>query len=276
MPAADLPELVNPVKARMQAGEVSLGMIVRLARSGDVVRIAKSSGHDFVFIDAQHSLFSLETIGHLAQVGLGCGTAVLVRARSCDDPDISLMLDNGVTGIIFPDVNTAEEARRAVDACKFAPIGKRSVAGFYPNFDCRPLPLAHSVRVLNEATLVVCMIETREGLANVEEIAAVAGVDVVHVGCNDLLAAMGKPGAFGDAEVVAAVERVIAAAARQGKFAGLGGERDLERQLGFIKKGVRFVTTQTDMGFLMAEATRRTEQIRKAMGSIELKKEQQF
>ena len=57
-----------------------------------------------------------------------------------------------------------------------------------------------------------------------------------------------------------------AAAAAAGKFAGLGGERDLERQVGFIKKGVRFVTTQTDIGFLMAEAGRRTEQIRKAMG----------
>ncbi len=266
MPAADLPELVNPVKARMQVGDVALGMIVRLARSGDVVRIAKSTGHDFIFIDAQHSLFSLETIGHMAQVGLSCGTAVLVRARSCDDPDISLMLDNGVSGIIFPDVNTAAQARRAVAACKFAPIGNRSVVGGYPNFDYRPLPLAHSTRALNDATLVVCMIETPEGLGNVEDIAAVAGVDVLHVGCNDLLAAMGKPGAFGDPQVVAAVERVIAAAAAHGKLAGLGGERDLERQLAFIKKGVRFVTTQTDIGFLMAEASRRTEQIRKALG----------
>src|SRR3984957_5854402 len=141
MPAADLPELVNPVKARMQAGEVSLGMIVRLVRSGDVVRIAKSTGHDFIFIDAQHSLFGLETIGHMAQAALGCGTAVLVRARSCDDPDIALMLDNGVSGIVFPDIDTAAEARRAVEACKFAPIGKRSVAGGYPAFDYRPLPL---------------------------------------------------------------------------------------------------------------------------------------
>jgi 2-keto-3-deoxy-L-rhamnonate aldolase RhmA len=265
MPPADLPQLINPVKARMRAGDVALGMIVRLARSGDVVRIAKSSGHDFVFVDGQHSLFSLETIGHLAQVGLGCGTAVLVRARSCDDPSISLMLDNGVTGIIIPDVNTAAEAKRAVDACKFAPIGKRSVGGAYPNFDCAAVPLAHATRALNEATLVVCMIETREGLRNVEEIAAVEGVDVVHVGCNDLLAAMGKPGAFGDPEVVAAVERVIAAAAAAGKFAGLGGERDLARQVAFIEKGVRFVTTQTDLAFLMAEASRRTTEIRKAL-----------
>src|SRR3984957_8247886 len=152
MPAADLPELVNPVKARMQAGEVSLGMIVRLVRSGDVVRIAKSTGHDFIFIDAQHSLFSRETIGHMAQVGLGCGTAVLVRARSCDDPDISLMLDNGVSGIIFPDINTSAQAGRAVEGCMFAPIGKRALVGGYPNLDFRRVPLSHSPRVLNAST----------------------------------------------------------------------------------------------------------------------------
>jgi 2-keto-3-deoxy-L-rhamnonate aldolase RhmA len=266
MASSDIPELSNPVTARIHAGEVALGMLVRLARSGDVVRIAKASGHDFIFVDAQHSLFSLETIGHMAQAAFGSGVAVLVRARSCDDPDVSLMLDNGVAGIVFPDVGTAAQAKRAVAACKFAPIGKRSVAGGYPVFDYRPVPIARTISLLNAATLVVCMIETLEGLENIEAIAAVDGVEVIHVGCNDLLAAMGKPGAFGDPQVVAAVERAIAAAHRHGKFAGLGGERDLERQLAFIRKGVRFVTTQTDIGFLLAEASRRTEQIRKDLG----------
>ena len=260
-----VPDIANPVKKRMQAGDVALGMIVRLARSGDIARIAKTTGHDFIFMDGQHSLFSLETIGHIAQTALGCGVAPLVRVRSCDDPSIALILDNGATGIVFPDVNTAEQAKRAVDACKFAPIGKRSVGGGYPQFDFAPVPIGDSVRLLNESTLVVCMIETKEGLANVEKIAAVEGVDVLHVGCNDLLTAMGKPGKFGDPEVVAAVERVIAAAAAHGKFAGIGGERDQERQLAFIRKGVRFVTTQTDIGFLMAAAGQRTEQIRKAI-----------
>src|SRR3954453_9312309 len=89
----------------------------------------------------------------------------------------------------------------------------------YPAFDFRPMPVGESSRMLNDNTLVACMIETREGLENVEKIAAVDGVDVIHVGCNDLLTAMGKPGAFGDPEVVAAVERVIAAASAHGKFA---------------------------------------------------------
>src|SRR5215470_13767973 len=119
-------ELTNAVKARMQAGDVALGMIVRLSRSGDVARIAKTTGHDFIFMDMQHSLFSLETIGHIAQAALGCGVAPLVRVGSCRHPDTSLVLDNGVVGIIFPDVNNAADAKAAVDACKFAPTGKRS------------------------------------------------------------------------------------------------------------------------------------------------------
>jgi 2-keto-3-deoxy-L-rhamnonate aldolase RhmA len=258
-------DLKNPVIERMRSGGVSLGMIVRLARSAEIARIAKATGHDFIFIDGQHSLFSLETIGHIAQTALAIGVAPLVRVRSCDDPSISVILDNGATGIIFPDVNSDADARRAVDACKFAPIGKRSVSGGYPNFDFRPVPLTEAVPALNDSTLVVCMIETVEGLANVDDIAAVEGVDVLHVGCNDLLTAMGLPGKFGCPEIIAAIERVIAAAKKHGKFAGLGGERDMARQLAFIKSGVRFVTTQTDIGFLMAAANQRTEEIRKGL-----------
>jgi 2-keto-3-deoxy-L-rhamnonate aldolase RhmA len=257
--------LVNPVIERMRAGEVALGMNVRLARSGDIASIARTTGHDFLFLDAQHAIFSLETLAHIAQAARGAGVAPLVRVRSVDDPDTSLLLDSGVTGIVFPDVGTAAQARKAVDTAKFAPIGRRSVSGGYSLFDFRTLPLAEMVRALNENTLVVCMIETREGLANVEEIAAVEGVDVIHVGCNDLLANMGKPGAFGDPEIVEAVERVIAAAQAHGKFAGLGGDRNVARQVQFIRRGVKFMTTQTDIGFLMAEASRRTGELRQAL-----------
>src|SRR5262249_12387476 len=140
------------------------------------------------------------------------------------------------------------------DICKFPPIGKRSVAGGYPHFDYRPVALAESVRELNDVCLLVCMIETTEGLENVEAIAAVDGVDVLHLGTNDLLAAMGKPGQFDDPVVIAAQDRVIKAARAHGKIAGCGGNRDVARQLAAIRRGARFVTTQTDVGFLAAAA----------------------
>src|SRR5262245_55485723 len=134
-------ELKNPDIERMRSGDVSLAMLGGLARSGGSARVAKTIRHDFIFIDRQHALFTLETVGHIAQAALGCGVAPLVRVRSCHDADTSVILDNGAMGIIFPDINSAADARRAVEACKFAPIGKRSVSAGYPVFDLRPVPL---------------------------------------------------------------------------------------------------------------------------------------
>ncbi|MCW5605256.1 MAG: aldolase [Burkholderiales bacterium] len=256
--------LRNPVKDLMRAGKVALGMNVRLARSGDIARIAKTSGHDFIFIDIQHSLFNIETIGHIAQAALGCGIAPLVRVRSCDDPDTSVLLDNGVTGIVFPDISTVDEARRAVNRARFPPVGRRSVVGGYPIFDYRAT--GDAVAALQDSTLVVCMIETREGLENVEEIAAVDGIDVLHVGSNDLLTALGRPGTFGSPEHIAALDRVISAAGRHGKIAGVGGDRNVARQAEFIRKGVRFVTTNSEIAFILAEASRVTGELRRALG----------
>jgi 2-keto-3-deoxy-L-rhamnonate aldolase RhmA len=89
----DADKLTNPVRQRMQAGRVSLGMPVRLGRSGDIARIAKTTGHDFLFIDCQHSLFNIETIGHIASTAMACGVAPLARVRGIEDPDVSLLLD---------------------------------------------------------------------------------------------------------------------------------------------------------------------------------------
>ena len=268
-PSPQASDLVNPVKQRLRAGEPALGLSVRLARSADIARVAKATGPDFIFVDTQHSVFGLETIAHIAQAALAIGVAPVVRVRSVDDPDVPLLLDNGVTGIVFPDVNSAAEAGRAVDRCKFPPVGRRSVAGSYPHFDHRPVPLAQAVPALNEATLVVCMIETAEGLGNIEAIAAVPGVDVIHIGANDLLVSLGKAGRFDDPVVVDAMDRAVAAARANGIFAGCGGNRDVARQAAAVRRGALFVTTQTDIGFLAAAAGRWTEGLREALGRAE-------
>lgn len=265
-----LPDISNPVRLRLRANELALGLIVRVSRTGDVARIARASGHDFVFIDAQHGVFSIETIGHIAQVALGCGVAPFVRARSVRDPDVPVLLDNGVTGIVFPDVNTEEDAQLAVRACKFAPIGRRSVTTGYPYFDYRPVASSDAIGLLNDNTLVVCMIESLQGLANAEAIASVEGVDVVQVALTDLLADMGKPGAYGDPEAMEAVARVTRAALAHGKFAGVGGDNEPARQRIFIRDGVRFISTQSDASLLLAGATRIADGLREIANNASL------
>ena len=262
---ADAVRIPNPTKDLLKAGKIALGMNVRLARSGDIARIAKTTGHDFIFIDTQHSLYTVETIGHIAQAALGVGISPLVRVRSCDDPDTQVLLDNGVTGIVFPDISTAAEAQRAVNRAKFPPIGRRSVGGGYPILDYRATPMADCVRALDDNALVVCMIETREGLENVEEICAVDGIDVIHIGSNDLLAALGAPGTFGSPLHLEAVERIFNAARKHGKIPGIGGDRNVARQAEFIRKGARFITTNSEIAFILAEGSRVTGELRKAV-----------
>jgi staphyloferrin B biosynthesis citrate synthase len=262
----DTPRIANPVKEKLRAGKVALGITVRIGRSPDIAHIAKATGHDFIFIDGQHSIFNLETIVAVAHTALAIGIAPLVRVRGIDDPDVSLLLDNGVAGIIYPDIASAAEARKAVEVCKFPPIGRRSVVGGYPHFHYRAVPLTESVPQLNELCLLVCMIETVEGLNNVEDIAAVPGIDVLHVGCNDLLSNMGKPGQFDDPDIIVAQDRVIKAARANGIFAGCGGNRDVGRQVRAIKSGAQFVTTQTDIAFLSAAAAQWTRQVYKDLG----------
>jgi len=260
---------INPVKAKIAAGGAALGLGVRLVRSAEIARIARASGHDFLFLDMQHSLFNLETLGHIAQAALALGVAPVARVRSVRDPDVQALLDNGVTGIVFPDISTAEEAKRAVNRAKFPPVGRRSVSGGYALFDYRPMSTADAVPALQENTLVVCMIETREGVENIEAIAAVEGIDVIHIGANDLLTALGKPGQFGDPEGAAAIEKVITTAVRHGKIAGVGGDRNLPRQMEYIRRGARFLTTNSEIAFIMAEASRVTGELRRALQTPE-------
>jgi 2-keto-3-deoxy-L-rhamnonate aldolase RhmA len=257
--------LTNPVKQRLDAGEPAMGISVRMVRSADIARIARASGHDFLFIDTQHSVFDLETISPIAQTALAIGVAPIVRVRSVDDPDVSLLLDNGVTGIVFPDVSTAEQARKAVRMVRCPPLGTRSVGGGYVHFDYRSVPLKESVPQLDGSTLLVCMIETVEGLNNVEEIAAVPGIDVLHVGTNDLLATMGLAGQFDHPAVVEAQDRVIAAARANGIHAGCGGNRDTTRQAEAVRRGALFLTTQSDVALLSSAASAWTAGVRAAL-----------
>lgn len=252
MPAT--PKLSNPAIEAMRSGKAAMGLSVRLARSPEIVRIAKATGHHFLFIDGQHAVFNAETIVNLASTALAIGVAPMVRVRSPTDADVPMLLDNGVSGIIFPDVNTAAEARRCVEMTKFAPIGRRSVGAVFPQFNGEAVPIADAIREINASTVCCVMVETAKGLENVEAIAKVPGIDVIHVGTNDLMVDLGKPGRLDDPAVDAALDRVIAVCKAHDIYAGCGGIRDVARQAAVIRRGARFLTTQSDTGFLLAAA----------------------
>jgi staphyloferrin B biosynthesis citrate synthase len=254
--------VANPIRRRIQEDEVAVGLIVRLVRSGEIARVARATGHDFLFIDTQHATFSRESVSEIISVAVGCGVAPLVRIRRYDDSDASVYLDAGGAGVIIPNVHTAEQARRAVEACRFPPVGRRSLPGPPVPPELRDLSQTEAMRQVNAETLIVCMIESLEGLNNVDEIAATDGVDVLYVGCVDLLLALGKPGEYGCPEVLEAIDHVARAARTHGRILGIGGDRDPSRRTRYIREGARFLSTGTDVAMLSAEAEKRVSSIR--------------
>jgi staphyloferrin B biosynthesis citrate synthase len=261
-------QLTNPVKETITRGGMSFGLNVRLSHSSEIARIAKATGHEFLYIDAQHALFNPESIGHITQTALACGVAPMVRTRGADDPNLSLFLDAGILGLVIPNIETAEQARRVVDATRFAPVGKRSIGGMSAHFNYESVSPAELVSAFDSNTLVICMIESVEGLANLDEIGAVEGVDGLYLGMNDMLISMGKAGQFDDPEIGEALDRIIAVAHANGKFTGCGGVDDVPHQVQILRKGVQFMTTQSDLGLVLNGAGQAMKDIRDALDGV--------
>ena len=261
MPTLDAP-IRNLTRDRLLAGELALGMGLRQARTVDIAAIAKAAGYDWLFIDMEHNSMSLDTAAQLCAAALETGVTPFVRVPGHEAFHASRLLDTGALGIVVPHVNNVAEAERAVSNCRFPPYGKRSVPGGLPQLRFETLPMAETIRQVNEQTVVVVMIETPEGVANASAIAAVPGVDVLLIGGSDLSAEYGVPGQFEHPHIAAAFEAVGAACRQHGKALGLGGIYDHAIMQRYIEGGARFILSGSDLSFLLAGARMRSTFLR--------------
>lgn len=252
----------NTARERLEKGEVCIGLGVHHARTIDIAAAMATCGYDWLFIDLEHGTMSLDTAVQIAQASLTAGITPLVRVPARQFWLATRALDGGALGIVLPHVDTAEEARAAVDHLKYPPVGHRSAAGVMPYFGFGPVPVGEATQTMNAQTLVVVMLETPQAIANADAIAAVNGVDVLLIGTNDLMMEMGMPGQFADAEVVRAYETVIAACRRHGKWPGMGGVYTEDLMGRYVGMGIRMVIAGSDLGMLIAGAGQRARFLR--------------
>lgn len=242
---------VNHTLRQLRAGKLAVGLGVRNARTVDIAQMLKTCGFDWAFIDCEHSSMELDTAAQIASASLAVGVTPLVRVPGAEHWHASRILDNGAQGIVMPHVDSAQEAERVVNACRFPPLGHRSMGGGLPQVGFASMPVAEMARVVNEETMVVVMIESPRAVANCEEIAAVPGVDALLVGTNDLCFEMGIAGQFDDPRVGEAYRRVVAACRKHGKFAGMGGLYTPELIERHVAMGVQLVLSGSDFSLLM-------------------------
>ncbi|BDZ52017.1 aldolase [Frondihabitans sucicola] len=236
-------EFARAIRAR----ERIVGYWITLDSPPSTERIARL-GYDYVCLDAQHGLFGYSgMLGGLTAIDAGATSVGLVRVEANDITPIGKALDAGASGIIVPLVDSAADAASAVASAKYPPVGRRSYGPMRSTLRVGPVPAE-----ANDTTLVFAMIETPEGLANVEAIAATPGLDGVYVGPSDLAIAVGAafPGDPAvETEFEAALVRVAAAAAAAGVAAGIHTPHGdvAARRLG---EGYTFATVAGDLNHL--------------------------
>jgi len=208
------------LKQRIQAGHTAAGTMVFEFFVPGMAQIARSADADFLLYDMEHSAADFETIKAQCAACAGSGVAPLVRVPGHRYADVARALDAGAHGIMVPMVADAAQAAELVSFTRYPPRGRRGAA-FGLAHDGYTAGAPRDKMAASEArTLVMAMIETAEGLANVDAIAAVPGVDVLFLGHFDLTNFLGIPGEFEHPLFNAAIHEIAAAAQRHGKVAG--------------------------------------------------------
>jgi len=261
MPAA----VRNVAREKLEKGELSLGVGIRLTRSVEIGKAMAASGFDWLFLDMEHGVMSLEACAQIATAALDAGIAPIARVPNGEYSIATRALDNGALGIVMPHVDTAAEAREVVDRLKYPPVGHRSMGGIGPHYQLRSASSGEAASALNGANLTVVMLETPTAIRNAAEIAAVPGVDVLLIGTNDLCAEMGIHGDFGNDKVAEAYKAMIAACRQHGKFPGMAGIYNEAIMPRYIEMGARFILAGQDAQFMSAGAAARTGFLHKLM-----------
>jgi 2-keto-3-deoxy-L-rhamnonate aldolase RhmA len=227
----------NPVKEKLLAGQPAFGAFGWEFLVSGLPQIVKAAGAEFLLIDMEHAGTSYETLKQQVALSRGIDLVPMVRVPANQYHYISRALDLGAMGIMAPMVGSAEEARHIVSCTRYPPEGRRGAAFGFASDDYLGGSVTEKIKIANARTLVICLIETEEGVRNIDEIAAVPGVDVLWLGHFDMTNFLGIPAQFDHPKYIDAIDRMVAAARKHNKV------------LGFMSADDQWSRTYWDKGF---------------------------
>ncbi len=243
----------NYVRHKLQRGEPSVGTWLTLPSVISAGMMART-GFDWLTVELEHASTSFETAAACFAIIAASGKVPLVRVPVNSVENIKRVLDTGAYGVIVPMVNTRAEAEAVVAAARYAPIGKRSIGGQLPaaNFETDS---ATYYKNANQEIFVVVMLETREALANADEILSVPGIDAFFIGPNDLHNSLGQPPAFESdhPEFVQGLEKLLLLSKKHKVPSGIHVQ-DAAAARRRIAQGFQFIAVTSEAGMMLAKA----------------------
>jgi 2-dehydro-3-deoxyglucarate aldolase/4-hydroxy-2-oxoheptanedioate aldolase len=245
---------INTVKQALKEGRVQLGCSCFQLRSVDAIRALAAAGFDWVFLDAEHGPFGFETLQDLMRVANGAGLCPIVRVADLQYALIARALDCGAQGVLLPRVESPELLTAAVSWTRFPPMGTRGFGLAAPHLEYEAVSIPEAIGHINANVLVVLQIETRTAIERIDDLLAVPNIDAVLIGPGDLSISLGVPGDFAHPTFIAAVETIRDRCDRVGIAPGIH-MRTLELARQWSGRGLRLFSCNSDIGFLLDQAT---------------------
>ena len=239
----------NRIKEELGNGKSTVGMFIGIP-SFQWAEFLSQIDLDWILFDLEHGSYHFDSLPPLLSAAAGGRATPLVRIPSHDPNQAKLALDSGAQGIMFPQVNSREDAINIVRACKYPPegirgIGPRRASLYYSEFE-------EYVKTANREILVIAQIESREAVDNIDDILSVKGIDVAFIGPSDLSASMGYlyPGRQLPKDVLEAISTVLSATRKHGVIPGIwGGSVDRVNEV--IRQGFKFISLCEDSEYML-------------------------
>ena len=234
-------------KEKAKSGQMICGTMIRTVRNPSIVCLAKNAGLDFVMFDCEHGTYTTETIHDMCMTAMALGLECFVRVPAGTKDYISRILDCGTSGIMVPMTETAEQAKNLVLYSKYAPIGSRGFA-MCANTGYKPGKHTEVMQGANSRVWSIAQIETKLGVENCEEIAAVEGIDALLIGPNDLSIDLGIPGDLDNPIQIEAIKKVAAACKKHNKLFTIHARPEYYEK---FKGDLSFVMQMLEVDFIM-------------------------
>ncbi|MCW5981713.1 MAG: aldolase [Bryobacteraceae bacterium] len=240
----------NPVKKLLRENKPVIGATITVPSVETASQLA-NAGFDFLWIEMEHSPITLETARNMILATRGLKAAPFIRVPANELWLAKRALDQGAVGVIFPFTTNAELARRAVAACKYPPEGLRGYGPGLATFRW-PAPEGYAA-FANRNVVVMLMIEEAAAINDIEQIAAVPGVDIMYIGTSDLSYSLGHPNDMNHPALQEAIAKVIDAGRRNKVAVGLPA-RSPEQMQEYVKQGITVFQSPADTVMLLSGA----------------------
>jgi len=257
----------NKLRKSLEAGKVVIGTMLQELRSPAVPMVLSNVGFDFIFIDMEHGAFNMETVADLIKVTRLTGMTPLVRVPNLEYHLIARCLDAGAQGFMVPRIENRKQAELAVSYSKYPPQGERGCSINKGHNDYQSESLIPFVQKANQQNFVILQIERKGAIENLEDILSVPGIDGAILGPNDLAVSYGVPNDLESEIMIKAFQKVVDTGNKYNVFTGMH-VANLESLKKWMKRGMRIITYNTDLGFLKAASSDGLKKLREAAANV--------